>query len=220
VAELNLYTYYRSSAAWRVRIVLALKQLDYQPRYVHLLKDGGENWQQEYLTLNPQGLIPALQHEGSVITQSLAICEYLEELHPEPGVLPEDLKQRAYVRMLANLISCDIHPLNNLRVLQYLKEQSDITEATRKHWYSHWIAEGFRALEAQLHKHSYSDRCCLGNQPGLADACLIPQVYNAQRFNCDMRPYPIINAINEYCNSLPAFQQAAPLLQADANSSN
>jgi maleylacetoacetate isomerase len=197
-----------------VRIALGLKGLRYEPRFVHLLE--GEQHLPQYRKLNPQALVPTLMEEGSTLTQSLAIIEYLEETYPEPPLLPKGLKDRAYVRALALSIAYDIHPLNNLRVIHYLKEVLGQDEAVRLAWIRHWIEEGLRAFEEHLTSHRASGRFCLGDTPTLADICLVPQVFNARRFGCDLTAFPRIQAIDEYCLGLPAFQEAAPENQPDA----
>lgn len=211
---LALYTYFRSSAAYRVRIALNLKGLDYESRFVHLLR--GEQNRVEYLGLNPQGKIPALVDGDTVLTQSLAIIEYLEECHPKPPLLPYEPAERAFVRSVAQLIACDIHPLNNLRVQQYLRERFFADDVACHIWMRHWIEEGFAALEQRLRDHGANGHYCLGSQPTLADVCLIPQVFNAKRVACDLTPYPIIAAIDAHCAGLPAFAKAAPESQPDA----
>ncbi|HET7921545.1 MAG TPA: maleylacetoacetate isomerase [Gammaproteobacteria bacterium] len=213
---MELFTYFRSSAAYRVRIALNLKGLKADYRYVHLVRDGGQQHQPDYLKLNPQGLVPALVEDGEVLTQSLAIIEYLEETHPVPALLPKDALGRARVRALAQLVACDIHPVNNLRILQYLEREFGVDEVARKAWYRHWIIEGFSALEKLLADHPATGKFCHGDQPGLADIFLVPQVYNANRFDVDMSAYPVIARINSACLALPAFAEAAPERQADA----
>ncbi|MDO4694485.1 MAG: maleylacetoacetate isomerase [Eikenella sp.] len=210
----TLYTYFRSSAAYRVRIALALKNLPYRSAPVHLLNQGGEQRLPAYAALNPQRLVPAWQMAGgAVLAQSLAIIEYLEETHPEPPLLPADPLQRARVRAFAQHIACDIHPLNNLRVLQYLAQNEGWDEAKKQAWYAHWIHSGFTALEASL---SDSGAYCFGDTPTLADCCLIPQVYNARRFEIDLSAYPRICRIDANAARHPAFICAAPEQQADA----
>lgn len=210
----TLYTYFRSSAAYRVRIALALKKLPYRSVPVHLLNQGGEQRLPAYAALNPQRLVPAWQTaDGAVLAQSLAIIEYLEETHPEPPLLPADPLQRARVRAFAQHIACDIHPLNNLRVLQYLAQNEGWDEAKKQAWYAHWVHSGFAALEALL---TDSSAYCFGDTPTLADCCLIPQVYNARRFQIDLSVYPRICRIDETAARHPAFIQAAPEQQADA----
>lgn len=212
---MKLYTYYRSSAAYRVRIALNLKQLTYDAAFIHLLKDGGQQHQAAYAALNPQQLLPALEDDGLLLTQSLAIIEYLDETRPATPLLPADAAGRARVRALSQLIACDTHPLNNLRVLQYLQQQLNADEAAKTAWYGHWIRESFAALE-QLLQSPHTGRFCHGDTPTLADCCLVPQVYNARRFQVDLSPYPAIVRIDAACNVLPAFQAALPENQADA----
>jgi maleylacetoacetate isomerase len=222
VGMLTLYTYFRSSAAYRVRIALNLKGLAYEPRFVHLLK--GEQRLPEYRALNPQARVPTLVDDGQALTQSLAIIEYLEETHPEPPLLPRNPWDRAQVRALAQIIACDIHPLNNLRVLDYLKNTFGHDEAARTTWIRHWIAEGFEAFEAHLARHATrhekGGRFCFGATPTLADICLVPQAFNARRFGCDLAAFPRIRAIEEHCLSLPAFRDAAPDRQPDASNAS
>lgn len=213
---LSLYTYYRSSAAFRVRIALELKGLSYRSIPVHLLRDGGGQHSAEYVARNPQRLIPALDVDGHTVTQSLAILEYLEESHPQPALLPSDALGRARVRALAAAIACDIHPLNNLRVLRYLNSTLGIDEPRRDAWYRHWVVTGFDALEALLQRDRPPGPYCHGEAPTLADCCLIPQVFNANRYQIPLDPYPTIRAIHEACLRLDAFQRAAPQAQADA----
>ena len=214
---LKLYGYWRSSAAYRVRIVLNLKGLAYQHMPVHLVRDGGEQHGQAYQALNPQGLVPLLVDEesGDVrIAQSLAIIEYLEEIFPVPAILPADPVARAQVRALALHLACDVHPLNNLRVLQYLSRELGVDDAAKKAWYRHWVAAGLAAVEQGL--AIYGDRFSLGPRPGYLEACLIPQVYNARRFDCDLDAYPRILALAARCEALDAFRHAAPEAQPDA----
>lgn len=215
--ELTLYGYWRSSAAYRVRIALNLKGLAYQQVPVHLVKNGGQQHSAEYQALNPQELLPLLVDKGNGgvrIAQSLAILEYLDEMFPTPALLPSDPAQRAQVRALALHIACDLHPLNNLRVLQYLSGELGVGEAAKDAWYQHWLHKGLAAVEAGL--AVFNDRLSLGERPGYLEACLIPQLYNARRFNCDLDAYPRILAMAARCESLPAFQQAAPEVQPDA----
>ncbi|WP_185826940.1 maleylacetoacetate isomerase [Shewanella canadensis] len=219
---MKLYGYWRSSAAYRVRVALNHKGLDAELVSVHLVKDGGEQHQAEYAKLNPQELVPALididnKEEGEeafVLSQSLAIIEYLDEKFPENALLPQDLHEKAIVRSMAMSIACEVHPLNNLKVLQYLSKELALDDEAKSAWYHHWIDEGFSAFEKQLVK--YSGRYCFGDSITLADLCLIPQVYNANRFNVDLSPYPNIVRIVDNCNRLDAFIDAAPENQADA----
>ncbi|AYC32254.1 maleylacetoacetate isomerase [Pseudomonas cavernae] len=216
---LTLYSYWRSSAAYRVRIALNLKGLAYKQVPVHLVRDGGQQHAPEYLKLNPQGLVPLLVDTGNGgaearIAQSLAILEYLDEVFPVPALLPGDPAQRAQVRALALHIACDIHPLNNLRVLQYLTAELGVADAAKEAWYRHWVETGLAALEQGLAR--LPGRLSLGQRPGYLEACLIPQVYNARRFNCDLKPYPRILDVVARCENLDAFRNAAPEQQPDA----
>ncbi len=211
---LKLYSYFRSSAAYRCRIALNLKGLAHETAFVHLIKDGGQHNAPAYRALNPQGLVPALEHDGRVITQSLAIIEYLDESHPEPPLLPGDAEQRARVRAFALAIACDIHPLNNLRVLNYLKGPLGHDQATVDAWYRHWAAGGPGGLRAAA--SGRGRRFCFGDAPTLADVCLMPQMYNARRFKCDLAAVPRLVAIDETARALPAFAYAAPEAQPDA----
>ena len=213
---MKLYSYFRSSAAYRVRIALNLKGLDYECLPVHLTRGGGEQHRAAFRELNPQALVPVLEADGRAFSQSLAIMEYLDETRPEPPLLPRTPVERARVRALAQAIACEIHPLNNTRVLNYLTGAAHLDEAAKNAWYHHWIAEGFRAFEARLAGDPATGRFCHGNAPGLADCCLVPQVANARRFNCDLAPYPKLVAIDANCRSLDAFQRAAPDRQPDA----
>ena len=211
----TLYGYFRSSAAYRVRIALNLKGLDYDQAPVNLVK--GEQRGEANLSRNPQGLVPVLEtDEGVQLTQSLAICEYLDERYPEPALLPADAEGRARVRSLAQLVACEIHPLNNLKVLKYLVGELGVDEPTKLAWYRHWITEGFDALESLLTRPAGTGQFCHGDTPTLADLCLVPQVFNAERFDCNLSAYPTIRRIVEHCNALPAFQRAAPGKQPDA----
>jgi maleylpyruvate isomerase len=210
----TLHGYFRSSAAYRTRIALNLKGIAYDQRSYHLRK--GEQYGAAFLKLNPVGLVPALEENGQVLTQSLAIIEYLDETHPEPAFLPKEPLQRARVRALALSIVCDIHPINNTRVVGYLEKQLGLDQAARDTWTRHWIDTGFRALEQQLSASKDTGRFCHGDRPGLADICLVPQVANAARVNTDMAPYPTIVRIVATCLALPEFQKAQPQNQPDA----
>ncbi|WP_106003705.1 maleylacetoacetate isomerase [Magnetospirillum gryphiswaldense] len=212
---MRLYTYFRSSAAYRVRIALNLKGIDFQAVPVHLVRNGGEHKSADYLALNPQGLVPALETDGQVLTQSLAILEYLDETHPDPALLPADPLGRARVRAIAQAIACDIHPINNLRVLQYLGGTLGLDQAAKDDWYRHWVETGLQAVEAMLAADRRTGVFCHGDQPGLADCCLVPQVFNARRFNCDLTALPTIMRIAERCEQIDAFNQAAPAQQPD-----
>lgn len=214
--SLVLHTYWRSSAAYRVRIGLNLKALPWQARPVHLVRDGGEQHSPAYRQLNPQQLVPTLEHRGLVLTQSMAILEYLDEAFPDTPLLPEDPAGRARVRGLAQLLACDIHPINNLRVMQYLERTLHVPADDRTAWTLHWMAEGFAAMEAVLGGSTATGTYCHGEQPGLADACLVPQLYNARRFGLDLAPYPILQRIEAACLALPAFDAARPEKQVDA----
>ncbi|MDP4535022.1 maleylacetoacetate isomerase [Alkalimonas collagenimarina] len=211
---MKLYGYWRSSAAYRVRIALAFKQLSFESVSVHLVKDGGQQHQADYKALNPAELVPTLQDGDLTLNQSLAMLEYIEEQYPEPALLPADVSKKAVIRAMALDIACDIHPLNNLRVLQYLTQTLQLTEQQKIDWIHHWLQTGFQALEQRL--ATTSGEYCFGNELTLADVCLVPQVYNALRFQLDMTPYPIIQSIYQHCNQLTAFQSAAPEQQADA----
>ncbi len=213
---MKLYTYFRSSAAYRVRIALNLKGLAYDAVPVHLVRSGGEQHQAEYRSINPAGLVPALEEGGEVLTQSLAILEYLEETHPEPPLLPGDAVQRARIRALALAIACDIHPINNLRVLQYLTREFGADEAGKASWYRHWVEIGLAAVEAMLEDGPKEARFCFGDVPTLADVCLVPQVFNARRFQCDLSAMPRIARVVAHCETLEAFRLAAPENQPDA----
>jgi maleylacetoacetate isomerase len=221
---LKLYTYFRSSSAYRVRIALNLKQVEYESVFVHLVRDGGEHKKPDYLNKNPQGLVPLLEiaedagTPATYLSQSLAMMEYLEEVYPEPALLPENPLARARVRSLTQTVVSEIQPLNNLRVPTYLVSEFKIKEEQKLGWTQHWVKLGFTALEKMLVDSPQTDQYCHGDTPTIADCCLIPQVYNAQRFNCPMEDYPTIQRINENCLALPAFSQAAPENQDDANS--
>ncbi len=213
---LRLYTYFRSSAAYRVRIALNLKGLAYEAVPVHLLRDGGQQNQPAYRTLSPLGTVPALQTGGGTFTQSLAIIEYLDETHPQPSLLPASAEERARVRALAQTIACDIHPVNNLRVLQYLGREFGATQDQKNAWYRHWVEAGLLAVEQLLAAHPATGAFSHGDAPTLADCCLVPQVFNARRFACPLEAMPTIRRIVAACEALPAFRNAAPALQPDA----
>ena len=212
---MKLYTYFRSSAAYRVRIALNLKGLPYDAVPVHLLKDGGEQTQEAYRKINPSALVPSFQDDRITLSQSMAIIEYLEEIHPEPPLLPKDAPGRGRVRELAQIIGCDIHPLNNLRVLKYLVRHLGLSSEAKTEWYRHWIIEGFQSLEAHLARDPGAGPFCHGDHPTIADCYLVPQVFNAQRFNIDVSAYPNIDRINSLCIELPAFRAAHPSHQPD-----
>ena len=213
---LTLYSYWRSSAAYRVRIGLNLKGLAYETRPVHLVRDGGEQHADDYRALNPQELVPMLVDGERRITQSLAILEYLDETFPKPALLPADTRGRARVRSLAMLVACDIHPLNNLRVLQYLKRENGLEQPAIDAWMLHWMREGFAAMEEMLADEPGTGTFCHGETPTIADCCLVPQLYNARRFALDLSPYPTLVRIEADCLALPAFDAARPENQPDA----
>ncbi|ENU24243.1 maleylacetoacetate isomerase [Acinetobacter proteolyticus] len=208
---MKLYSYFRSSAAYRVRIALNLKALPYETEAVHLVKN--EQQLASYRALNPSQLVPTLLDQDQTFTQSLSILEYLEERYPAKALLPKDLVERAKVRAFAQSIACDIHPINNLRVLKYLQNDLAISNEQKTLWYRHWILEGFHSLEMQL-QHS-NGQFCFGSQPTFADCCLIPQVYNAKRFKIDLSAFPKIESIYQHCLTLPAFLNATPEQQPD-----
>lgn len=212
---MRLYTYFRSSAAYRVRIALNLKGLDCEQVPVHLVRDGGEHLQAAYRQLNPEALLPTLVDGDAVLSQSLAIIEYLDETRPGPALLPGDALQRARIRALSQAIACEIHALDNLRVLKYLQHTLGVDEAGRNAWYRHWITLGFGALEQRLAAEA-SGRYCVGDSPSMADCCLVPQVFNARRFAVDLTPFPRIVALDAQCQTLEAFVRAAPAQQSDA----
>lgn len=211
---MRLYTFFRSSAAFRVRIALNYKGIAYEPVFVHLAK--GEHHRAEYRARNPQQLVPTLEDGARLLTQSLAIIEYLEETHPNPPLLPEDPAGRARVRSLALLVACEIHPLNNLRTLTYLRKSLGLDEERVSAWYRHWIADGLARLEAEL--TAKAGRYCHGDAPTMADCCLVPQVFNARRYDCDLAPYPVLMRVFEECMKLQAFERAQPARQPDLES--
>jgi maleylacetoacetate isomerase len=211
---MRLYTYFRSGTSHRVRIALNLKGLAYEPVHVHLLR--GEQRQGGYLALNPQGLLPLLEDGGVTISQSLAIVEYLERTHPEPPLLPGDPAGEARVRSLALICACEMHPLNNLRVLKHLEHGLGLDRAARDAWCRHWMEEGFAALEARLAGEPETGQFCHGDRPGLADVFLVPQVVSAGRWKTDLGPYPTVRRIHDACMELDAFIAAMPANQPDA----
>ncbi len=213
---MRLFSYFRSSASFRVRIALKLKGLDYDYVPVHLVRGGGEQFAPEYRALSPAGLVPALDDDGAILTQSLAIIEYLEEKYPLPALLPADANGRARVRALALSIACEIHPLNNLRVLGYLSKTLGVSEDQKNAWYRHWVELGLTAVEDQLTTDPRTGTYCHGETPGMADVLLVPQIFNAQRFNCRLDHVPTVMRMHEACLKLPAFADSAPLLQPDA----
>ena len=213
---MKLYTYFRSSAAFRVRIALNVKGIAYEPACINMRPPAADHRAPEFLAVNPLGLVPALVHEGATLTQSLAIIEYLEELHPQPPLLPAAPVDRARVRAMALAVACDMHPLNNLRVLGYLRAPLAHEETAINQWYHHWIATGFKALEGEAKRCSGDGRHMFGSSVTLADIYIVPQMYNARRFNCDLSTYPTLRSICAHLESLPAFAKAAPEAQPDA----
>jgi len=206
-----LYDYYRSSASYRVRIALHIKNLPYERQEIHLLNDGGQQFSASFTAINPQQLVPTLVDNDFTIHESLAIIEYLEEQYKDtPRLLPATARKRATVRAFAQMIACDIHPLNNLRVINYLKDNFALTDDQKIRWFHHWMQQGFAAIEKYLQKRTEQTPFCYGNEPSLADVCLIPQVYNALRFNFDLAQFPITKSIYDHCMTLPAFIDAAP----------
>ena len=213
---MKLYSYFRSSAAYRVRIALNLKGLAYEYAPIHLLRDGGQQLKPDYRELNPDGIVPTFIDGDNVLTQSLAIIEYLDEMHPEPALLPGTPLDRAFVRSVALQIACEIHPVDNLRILKYLKHTLKVGDEAKDAWYRHWLESGFESLEKRLANDSRVGKLCFGNAPTLADLCLVPQVYNARRFNLDMSCYPTIERIADHAAQIDAFARAAPGQQPDA----
>ena len=213
---MKLHTYFRSSAAYRVRIALHLKGLSFESIPVHLLRDGGEQKQDAYKAINPLGLVPTLDTGSGFLTQSIAILEWLDERYPERPLLPRDADGRAQVRAIAQAIACDIHPLNNLRVLAYLTQVLGVSDEDKARWYRHWVHEGLTAIEQILAHSAAPGRFCFGDTPTMADCCLVPQVFNARRFNCPLDAMPHIQRIVSACEELDAFQRASPAQQPDA----
>lgn len=214
---MKLYTYFRSSAAYRVRIAMNLKGIPYEPEFIHLAK--GRHNDESYGAVNPAKLVPALIDDGNLLTQSIAIMEYLEETHPAVPLLPQAPLDRARVRALSLLISCEIHPLNNLRVLKYLNGVLKVTEEQKNAWYRHWVEDGLAKLEAMLADGKTAGKTgtfCHGESPGMADCCLVPQIANGKRFDCNFDHVPTVMRIYDACNELEAFQKAAPSNQPDA----
>lgn len=210
---MQLYSFFNSSTSYRVRIALALKGLDYAYQGVNLRS--GEQRSAAHRELNPAAGVPVLAtDDGELLTQSLAIIDYLDAVQPAPRLLPAELLVRMRVLEIANLIACDIHPVNNVRVLNYLQRELDVSAVQKDAWYSHWVAEGLAAVEELLQRHG-SGPYCFGAQPSLADCCLVPQVANAQRMGCDLAPYPRVMAVYRHCLAQPAFQAAAPVQQPD-----
>ena len=213
---MKLYTFFRSSASYRVRIALNLKGLSYEQAPIHLRKGGGEQFSAVYKALNPQALVPTLEDNGKVLTQSLAIIEYLEEKHPKPALLPGDPAEKAIVRGMALIIACEVHPIQNLRVLNFIKSSYNQTDEQVNQWAQHWIDLGLSALEQSIVAHSKGGKFCFGDTPTLADICLVPQLGNARRYGCDLSQYPTILSIEKNCMALSAFANAAPEKQPDA----
>ncbi len=215
---MNIYGYFRSSASYRVRIALNLKGLSAALIPVHLQNNGGEQLSAAYRSINPAALLPTLvTDDGALLTQSLAIIEYLDEVHPQVALLPGTALDRAYVRGLAQSIACDIHPINNLRVLNFLRQDMGLSEEQKNRWYRHWCELGLAALEQTLAHDPRTGRFCFGDQPTLADCCLVPQIANAQRFECNLDDMPTLLRIHSSCQELSAFKAAAPALQPDAS---
>jgi len=210
----QLYTFFRSSTSFRLRIALAYKRLDYEPHYVSLPKM--EHRIPSYRDMNPQGLVPLLVEDGRFLIQSMAVIEYLDEVYPEPPLMPKDPIGRSYVRAVSQIIGCEIHPLNNVRVLKHLKAQFGADEAATNAWYEHWITEGLSGLEGYLAREGLSGDFCYGNTVTMADICLVPQIFNARRFNCSLDAYPKLLAITDRCMTLDAFRAAEPSTQGDA----
>ena len=209
-----LYTYFRSSAAYRVRIGLHLKGLSFESIPIHLLRDGGQQHSEAYKTVNAAGLVPTFQDGDLTLHQSLAILEYLDETHPQSPFLPGNAAQRAFIRSLALDIACEIHPLNNLRVLKQLASQFQADDTIKRAWINHWVSEGFTAFERRI--KGSAGWCCVGDEPTLADIVLVPQVFNAERFGVDLKPYPTIQKVVAHCRAIEAFQLSEPSKQPDA----
>jgi len=213
---MKLYSFFRSSASYRVRIALNLKGLNYEQVPIHLRHGGGEQFGPAYRKINPQALVPALEDDGRVLIQSLAIMEYLDERYPSPPLLPSDPADKALVRSMALIVACEIHPIQNLRVLVHLKNNLKQSDDDLNRWAQHWIDLGLTALEEMLVSAPERGEFCFGDTPTLADICLVPQLANARRFNCDLSRFPAIMAIETHCVALPAFANAAPEKQPDA----
>ena len=213
---MKLYTFYRSSASFRVRIALNLKGLTYDQVPIHLRRGGGEQLMANYRAINPQALLPTLEDSGRHLTQSLAIIEYLDETHPNPPLLPKSAADRALVRSMALVIGCEVHPIQNLRVLNYVKKEYNQTDEQVNRWAQHWIDLGLGALEQMITAQTARGKFCFGDSPTLADICLVPQLGNARRFDCDLSRYPSILSIEKACIAIPAFADAAPEKQPDA----
>jgi maleylpyruvate isomerase len=213
---MKLYTFFRSSASYRARIALNLKGLDYEQIPIHLRRGGGEQFSATYKAINPQALVPALEDQGRTVTQSLAIIEYLEERYPNPPLLPADPADRAWVRSMALIIACEVHPIQNLRVLNYLKNEHKQSDDAVNNWARHWINLGLSALDQMVLRGAQPAKFCAGDVPTVADICLVPQLANARRFGCDLSRFPTLLRIESHCAALPAFANAAPEKQPDA----
>ena len=213
---MKLYTFFRSSASYRVRIALNLKELTYEQVPIHLRRGGGEQFAAFYRTINPQALVPTLEDDGRILTQSLAIIEYLEERYPKPALLPANPADRALVRSMALIIACEIHPIQNLRVLVHLKKNLQQSDDDLNRWARHWIDLGLSALEQTVASSGKRATFCFNDTPTIADICLVPQLANARRFGCDLSVYPTLLRIEKACNALPPFANAAPEKQPDA----
>jgi maleylpyruvate isomerase len=212
---MKLYNYFRSSSSYRVRIACNLKGLEYEYLPIHLNRNGGEQFSEEFLSLNPQALVPVLDDGVSRVSQSLAILEYLEETHPQTPLLPYASKDRAAVRELSQYIACEMHPLNNLRVLKFLTGTLGLDETQKQTWITHWLRTGLTALERQLQTSSTRGAFCFGDKPTIADCCFVPQAFNARRFGVDIAEYPTLAAIERNCEAFDAFRDAHPSRQPD-----
>ncbi len=212
---IELYTYFRSSASYRIRIALTLKEISYEPQYVHLLKDGGQQHKEAYLKLNPQGLVPTLVDDNEQLTQSLAIIEYLDEQYPEPPLLPADAVDKAWVRSMSQLIMSEIHTITNLRVLKYLTETLSISEEEKLAWIHNWFNKGLTAFEKRLEQKGKATLYSLGKRVSMVDVCLVPMIYNALRYEVPLDGYPVTREIYNHCMAQPAFVIASPENQED-----